>query len=771
MSKQNDDLFGDFLGVMLGAVALAIIVLGVVFSFILIPVGIAGFVGYRYYINWYNSPEQQERRSREHTQALYEKVRALRPPFPDRERFIEDICDEVQTSTDSVNRAMRSALGTLFDEEIFDGGVPPPPAVCDSSEGDAYRKFLSIQASLAARTDAPRIARHALISALRDYLSFLPRPALPGDLAFATPIRRSLGIREQGQCVNEIFGAVFAEEVVQANLFQALRDRIDRNGMALARELNPRNPTFVYPLDYDDDDLIERFLGGTAFKRLFDADVELAISQRDRFSHHHILAGSGHGKTQTLQYMIARDLEAVGRGEASIIVLDSQRQMIKNITRLACFGPGGALEGRLVLVDPTDIAYPVALSLFELPDSADPAEAERIRNASVSLLSYVLGGLLSAEMTSRQRTLFGFCIRACLVIPEATILTFAELLEDPSPFARYLDRLTPVAKKFFATQYDEPDFRRARGEVGRRLWSILENDTFVRMFSAPHSKLDLYDEMNAGKVILVDTAKGHLMEAAPMIGRFFIAMALQASQRRTSGRALPAFFYIDEAHEYFDDNVVEMLEQARKSSIGLILSHQYLGQLKGIREAVMANTAVKFAGGISHDDAMVLAKAMSTTTEAIRSEPPLSFAAQVKGGPAASITIPLKHMEKMERMSDVAWEAVRAEMRERYATVPKATTEPDEQPEAASEPSTEAEEPPPVSEAMTKDEDPPSVPDEPSADEPTEPEPLTPVSDAEPTKHQFRPSNSEDPPILDNKPSPGQKRPPPSKNSPDEIDL
>ena len=41
-------------------------------------------------------------------------------------------------------------------------------------------------------------------------------------------------------------------------------------------------------------------------------------------------------------------------------------------------------------------------------------------------------------------------------------------------------------------------------QVLRRLWGILENQTFERMFAHPRSKLDLFAEMNAGKVILID---------------------------------------------------------------------------------------------------------------------------------------------------------------------------------------------------------------------------------------------------------------------------
>ena len=59
-----------------------------------------------------------------------------------------------------------------------------------------------------------------------------------------------------------------------------------------------------------------------------------------RFEHIRIVAGSGHGKTQLLQYLIAtHDLPHVADGERSLIVIDSQGDLIRNILRLAEFSP------------------------------------------------------------------------------------------------------------------------------------------------------------------------------------------------------------------------------------------------------------------------------------------------------------------------------------------------------------------------------------------------------------------------------------------------
>src|SRR5512133_2404658 len=53
--------------------------------------------------------------------------------------------------------------------------------------------------------------------------------------------------------------------------------------------------------------------------------TRLVLPLSARFEHTEIVGGSGHGKTQLLQQLILYDLERVKEGEASLIVIDSQR--------------------------------------------------------------------------------------------------------------------------------------------------------------------------------------------------------------------------------------------------------------------------------------------------------------------------------------------------------------------------------------------------------------------------------------------------------------
>ena len=305
-----------------------------------------------------------------------------------------------------------------------------------------------------------------------------------------------------------------------------------------------------------------------------------------------------------------------------------------------------------------------------------PLERERLTNSILELYDFVLGTLLSAEMTQKQNVIFRYVTRLMLHIPDATIHTLRELMEPDSQkkFAAQIATLTGTAKQFFETEFVSREFDQTKKQVLRRLWGILENQTFERMFAHPRSKLDLFSEMNAGKVILINTAKDLLKEQGTEIfGRFFIAMIAQAAQERATlpaSKRTPTIVYVDEAQDYFDRNIGLILAQARKYNVGMVLAHQYLGQLEPkLQEAFAANTAIKFAGGVSAKDARSLAPMLYCQPELIEAQPKGSFAAHVRGQTksAVPLSFPFGHLEDLPRMTKAQRLALQQVMRDRYA--------------------------------------------------------------------------------------------------------
>jgi hypothetical protein len=503
----------------------------------------------------------------------------------------------------------------------------------------------------------------------------------------AVPTERIRAMRAVPEVAEAVMRALFDEELETRDLFGRHRERL-RTNLLIASGGNPADPDAFKRAPKpptrsdirDPAELVAAYLGGTPISDLFAGTLEFTIPNTVRFEHHHIVAGSGHGKTQTLQYLIAADLAAVARRERSVIVLDSQGDLIRTISGLKLFAPGAPLHERVVIIDPTDVEYPVSLNLFDVGlerlDRYSLLDRERLTNSILELYDFVLGSLLSAEMTQKQSVIFRYVTRLMLHIPDATIHTLRELMEPDSEikFAAHIRKLGGTARHFFETEFPSKEFTQTRHQVLRRLWGILENQTFERMFSHPRSKLDLFAEMNAGKVILINTAKDLLKEQGTEIfGRFFIALIAQAAQERATlppDKRMPTFVYVDEAADYFDRNIELILSQARKFNVGMVLAHQYLGQLEPkLQEAFAANTSIKFAGGVSARDARTLAPMLYCEPALIEAQPKGSFAAHVRGVTKSALPLrfPFGHMEAMDRMTESERHALRKAMRERYA--------------------------------------------------------------------------------------------------------
>ncbi len=546
-------------------------------------------------------------------------------------------------------------------------------------------------------------------------------PSNKTDITIATDLVNTIcGI---GAVTEQVLATFFDEDLGGAGLFARLADRLERNLIA-ASGGNPADPkgfnrapkTPTKSEIKDPAELLATYLGGTPLLDYFRQKIDFAIPTASRFEHQHIVAGSGHGKTQSLQYLIGQDLDAVAAGKRSVIVLDSQGDLIRNIANLAEFAPGGPLHDRIVIIDPTDVEFPVSLNLFDVGierlQGYAPLERERLTNSILELYDFVLGTLLSAEMTQKQNVIFRYVTRLMLHIPDATIHTLRELMEPNSQvkFAGDIAKLTGTAKHFFETEFASREFEQTKKQVLRRLWGILENQTFERMFSHPRSKLDLFGEMNAGKVILINTAKDLLKEQGTEIfGRFFIALIAQAAQERATlpeHNRMPTFVYIDEAADYFDRNIGIILAQARKYNVGMVLAHQYLGQLDPrLQEAFSANTSIKFAGGVSAKDARSLAPMLYCEPGFIEAQPKGSFAAHIRGVTKSAVPLqfPFGFLEQKPKMIPHDRDGLQGRMRERYAvhytelvgTKPKTKeTAPDPEPDDTSTDKAQNSEPP-----------------------------------------------------------------------------
>lgn len=336
------------------------------------------------------------------------------------------------------------------------------------------------------------------------------------------------------------------------------------------------------------------YLSGTFFSdhflRVSKVKFDIAIPKKLRTSHHHIVAGSGHGKTQCIQQMLVEDFKT----DASIVLIDSQGDMIKTIAPRVD-------PDRLILVDPEHC--PPSLALFS------DQKTEREEATTIELYEYIFSAL-DAQMTSKQQTAYRFVIRLLLKIPYANITTMREIFEPGVAHQEHITKLDEVAQSFFETQFNSKQFADTREQIVRRLYTVLESRTLNKMLSATKSNLNVAEAVNNGKILLVSTNKDFLKQGgSTLFGRIFVAQVMQAVMARPKNNRPLTYLYLDEFQDYAEDShvMLNMFEQVRKYNLGMIVAHQYLGQLpERLAKSIASNTAIKFAGGVSSEDARKL---------------------------------------------------------------------------------------------------------------------------------------------------------------------
>ncbi len=443
-------------------------------------------------------------------------------------------------------------------------------------------------------------------------------------------------------------------------------------------------------------EVLLRYLAGWPLLSLLNTRVAYRMPPEARFEHMHVLGGTGHGKTQLLQRFIREDLTEIYFGHRhreadsaeppplrSLVVIDGQGDLIKAVKSRSYCSPNDVLRDKVILIDPSDITHPLALNMFDVnqDDLTDlrPADREMIFNGTIELYVYLFGALLRAEMTQKQDVLFRYIARLMLAIPNATLETLRDVIENGETYQPVIDTLDYTAQEFFRTQFFTSEYEDTKKQLSRRLWGVISNTALANMFSSPVNRINLFDELQRGVVVLIDTSKDFLQaDNSQIFGRFWIAMLAQAALRRSvlqPRERVDTHVYIDEAHEYCADDpkIEEILNQARKYRIAMTLAHQNRAQLsQSVRATIASSTSIKMVGGVSAEDATKLANDLRTDTDTILAAKKYSGGAEfvtfVRNNMDTALTLNVGFgtLERMDELDYSKQEELRDRVRDRY---------------------------------------------------------------------------------------------------------
>ncbi len=120
--------------------------------------------------------------------------------------------------------------------------------------------------------------------------------------------------------------------------------------------------------------------------------------------------------------------------------------------------------------------------------------------------------------------------------------------------------------------------------------------------------------MDDKKILIINLSKGRVGEVnATLLGSMLVTKIYLAAMSRADVAAktlaeLPAFyFYVDEFQSFANQSFADILSEARKYKLNLIIAHQYIEQMEEeVRDAVFGNVGTTIAFRVGPFDAEVL---------------------------------------------------------------------------------------------------------------------------------------------------------------------
>lgn len=206
---------------------------------------------------------------------------------------------------------------------------------------------------------------------------------------------------------------------------------------------------------------------------------------------------------------------------------------------------------------------------------------------------------------------------ALLELPQATLLDAQRLLAD----YEYRQALVTVledgpVKKFWVKEFEQyaKNFRtEAVSPIQNKVGQFVTHPVIGRIIGKPKSSFDMRALMDEGKVLLVDLSKGKIGEdASNLLGAMLLTQIELAALSRADvleEQRRDFYTYVDEFHTVTSTSFANILSEARKYRLNLILGHQYMEQLdEQLRAAIFGNVGTILSFRLGAGDASYLAR-------------------------------------------------------------------------------------------------------------------------------------------------------------------
>lgn len=327
------------------------------------------------------------------------------------------------------------------------------------------------------------------------------------------------------------------------------------------------------------------------------------LKAADRRRHMYVIGKTGMGKSTLLENMAIQDIQN-GEGLAFIDPHGGTADTLLN------YIPEHRIKD-VVYFAPFDLDKPVAFNVME-----DVGYDKR--HLVVSGLMATFKKIWIDAWSARMEYILSNTLLALLEYPDATLLGVNRMYTDKAYRKLVVENVKdPIVKDFWTKEfanYGDRYTQEATPAIQNKIGQFTSNPLIRNIIAQPHSSFDIRDLMDKKKILIINLSKGQVGETnmrllgSMLTTRIFLGAMSRAELSTTEIDKLPDFyFYVDEFQNFANDTFAEILSEARKYKLNLLIAHQYVEQMEEqVRAAVFGNVGTTVAFRVGPFDAEVL---------------------------------------------------------------------------------------------------------------------------------------------------------------------
>ena len=319
----------------------------------------------------------------------------------------------------------------------------------------------------------------------------------------------------------------------------------------------------------------------------------------DRRRHMYIIGKTGTGKSEFLKDMIMQDI----RNGEGLAVIDPHGDLIDDVLTLI---PSKRAED-VILFDPSDTKRPMGLNMLD-------ALTEEQKHYVVTSIIGLMYKLFDPNKTGIIGPRFEHAIRnAMLTVMYEKGSTFVEVvraLTDSSFVQELLPKVVdPIVRRYWTDQIAQTsDFHKSEvlDYIVSKFGRFVTNKMIRNIIGQSISSFNFREVMDNKKILLINLSKGKIGEEnSSFLGLVIVPKILIAAMSRQDmpiDARRDFFLYVDEFQNFATPDFAQILSEARKYRLNLIVANQFVGQMEEeVKNAIFGNvgTLISFRVGVT----------------------------------------------------------------------------------------------------------------------------------------------------------------------------